>query len=433
MFTRRALFKMLAAIGAGSLLPAVGENGMARFSGIGEGLAFDSSAQPRDSRAKPGEQAVEVSGIEQWEDLLDDLDAVELIGRYISLRPTGDESRNSKGPCPFCRQGADSLLVDGRDDSYFCTDCLAGGHALDFYARIEGLSLSESVRSVRRLMESGVLQGKRPRLKRFQCIIDEINRFAHESLIHGREGVLASSWIDRQGVTAETAEHFSLGIMSYALAEQLRERLFAMGCSKNELEQFGVEGWISCMEDRMRDGALDLALLLPLRNAEGCIYGFYEQGIEDAAGSLWSGDFLPYGFKLLFPRQAGRLVFSNFDPRDSARAVVLVGRPWDVVLLAQGGMDHAVYVSPLDLADCRDRLGRFLMCARKIIWPVHRSEVNVGFVRNLLSLSDQSIGRLAFMLLPEGERLPELLRREGLAAIQTCLAGAVPLKALLWV
>lgn len=48
MFTRRALFKMLAAIGAGSLLPAVGENGMARFSGIGEGLAFDSSAQPRD-------------------------------------------------------------------------------------------------------------------------------------------------------------------------------------------------------------------------------------------------------------------------------------------------------------------------------------------------------------------------------------------------
>ncbi len=37
MLTRRALFKMLAAIGAGSLLPAVGENGMARFSGIGEG------------------------------------------------------------------------------------------------------------------------------------------------------------------------------------------------------------------------------------------------------------------------------------------------------------------------------------------------------------------------------------------------------------
>ncbi len=51
--------------------------------------------------------------IEQWEDLLDDLDAVELIGRYTSLRSTDDESRNSKGPCPFCQQGPDSLLLDG--------------------------------------------------------------------------------------------------------------------------------------------------------------------------------------------------------------------------------------------------------------------------------------------------------------------------------
>lgn len=125
-------------MGAGSLLPSVGESGIARLSDIGVALSFANSVRPRDTPATLPEQAFDVPAIESWGNFLDDLDAVELIGHYTSIRTAGDESRDSRGLCPFCRQGADSLLVDGRDDSYFCTDCLAGGHALDFHAHIEG-------------------------------------------------------------------------------------------------------------------------------------------------------------------------------------------------------------------------------------------------------------------------------------------------------
>lgn len=51
MFTRRMLFKMLAAIGAGSLVPVVGEGGVVRFSGIGEALSFGGSVRPEGSPA----------------------------------------------------------------------------------------------------------------------------------------------------------------------------------------------------------------------------------------------------------------------------------------------------------------------------------------------------------------------------------------------
>lgn len=353
--------------------------------------------------------------------------------RYISLVQINDESSGSRGRCPFCRHGTDSLLIDGRDDSYFCTECLTGGHALDFYARIEDLNLSESVRRVRGLLVSGQLQGKRPQADRLWLIIEETNRFAHKALVHSREGDSVLAWMDRQGVTSETIEIFSLGVMSFALGKQLLERLLSVGFSPEELERAGVDGWMCCMEDRVRDGEPDLALLLPVRDAErhGC--GFYEQWIEEAADVMWSASFSPYGFRLLSPHRAGRLVFSPSDGQDSTSSVVLAWRPWDVVLLAQGGMEQAVYVSPLDPGEYHDRLDRFLMRIRKAIWPIHQSELNVDFLRSLCSLSSELIGRLALVVLPEGECLPALLRCEGLAAVQSRLAGAVSLKELLGV
>jgi DNA primase (bacterial type) len=431
MFTRRVLFKMLAAIGAGSLLLTVGEGEVPRLSGIGEALSFGSSVRPDGSPATLGEQAVDVTAIEQWEDLLDDLDGVELIGRYTPLTRAKDASCGIMGRCPFCRHGTDLFLVDGRDDSYFCTECFAGGHALDFYARMEEVSLSESVRPVMGLLVSGQLQGKRPRLERLLCIIDEINRFAHKSLFHSREGESALAWLDLQGGHCRTVESFSLGVLSYALGKELLERLLSMGFSPEELEKAAVNGWLSCMADRVRDGEPDLALLLPVCNAEGQCCGFYEQSIEADAEVVWSSYFLPYGFQLLSPYRAARLVFSVSRGQNSASSVVLTERPWDVVLLAQGGMEQAVYVSPLDPGEYHDRLARFMMRTRRVIWPIHQSELNVEFLRHLFSLSNESIGRLAFVVLPEGETLPAILRREGFAAVLARFAGAVPVRELL--
>ncbi|HQY59318.1 MAG: CHC2 zinc finger domain-containing protein [Nitrospira sp.] len=430
MFTRRMLFKTLAVIGTGSLFSAESDGADARCSSIGPLSSIGHLAMSGDSSSDIPVHALDVSATEQWENLLDDLDAAELIGRYITLKPTPDGINRITGSCPFCRHGTDSLLVDGRDDSYFCTDCLAGGHALDFYARMEGRSLSESVRQVTGLMASEELQGKRARLKRFHCIIDEIDHFAWESLICRREGASARGWLDQQGVTAGTAERFSIRMMSYALGKQLLARLRVVGFSPDEVEQAGVNGWLSRLEDRLKAGESDNSLLLPVRDREGHCCGFYEQSIGPDVPLTWSSHVYPYGYQLLSPHRSNRLVFSASKGRDFPSSVVLAERPWDVVLLVQGGMAQAVYVTPLDFAEYRDRLGKFLMCARTVIWPIHQSELNVGFLRQLFSLPSESIARLTFLLLPEGESLPGLLRREGIAALQARLARAVSVKGL---
>lgn len=410
MFTRRVLFKMLAAIGAGSLLPAVGEGRVTRLSGIG---SLGAPVQPGDPLGMLRDQAVDVSAIEQCEDLLDDLDGVELIGRYSRRTPERDESSGSRCRCPFCRHGADSLLVDSRDDTYLCTDCLAGGHALDFYARMEGLSLPESLHSAGKLMASGKLQGKRSRRERFHCIIAAIDRFSHESLICSREGASARGWLSQEGVAAAMTEKVSLGVMSYALGKQLLGRLRALGFTPDELERAGIDGWMSCLADRFKAGEFDGTLLLPVRDRDGDCCGFYEQSLGPDAAFTWSSHVSPYGYQLFSPHRSNRLVFSATNGQTVPSSVVLVERPWDVVLLAQEGLQQAVYVSPLDLDEYDDRFNRFLLQVQRAVWPIYSSDLSVEFMRNLCRLSPRALERLAFLLLPEGIRLPEWLCREG--------------------
>lgn len=432
MFTRRALFKMLAAIGGGSLLPIDGPAGLYRRFRFNQAFPAFPPA-PGKTAPSPFGSIPDLSIVEQWENLLDDLDGVELIGRYIPLTQSGDHSNGGKGPCPFCRHGPDSLLVDGRDDSYFCTDCLVGGHALDFHARIEGVDLVESVRLVRVFLESGQLRGKRPRLEALRGVMEETAALTYNALVRDREGRSALAWLEWQGITEATIERFSLGRMSCAVGRRLMDHLLASGSDRKQLDDAGVTGWLDCKEDQVRNGESDATILMPVRDGDGRCWGFYEQIVGETAELGGASSCLPYGFRLLSPHRADRLVFSapsvstQFEPSSS---VILTEHPWDVLLLVHEGIEGAAYVAPLGMDVRHDRFGRFLARTSRAVWPIRCSNLTVEFLKEMAHLPSESMGRLAFMMLPEGTTLPELVRREGPHAVRHRFAEARPISEL---
>ncbi len=256
MFTRRTLLKLLAAVGVGSLGPTQGRPEEIRPTTPGPRLSpppFQTSSEDRPTKS---ESLSVLSAVEQWEDLLDDLDGVELIGRYSQLMPVGAGSRDYRGPCPFCRQDPNSLMVGSRDDSYFCTDCLASGHALDFFLGMERLTSAEAIPRLTGLLASGALTGKRLRLERMGVALEETRRLAFEALQHGSAGRDTRDWLKREGITQETTEQFSLGLLSkeirHALIPHLRTKGFDQaGYTKRYRESFlGIErqkmDWVSC-------------------------------------------------------------------------------------------------------------------------------------------------------------------------------------------
>lgn len=426
MFTRRTLFRLLAAVGVGSLWPIQGRAQKLRPTRSNSHSSVSAPQTSSDIPSTTNDSPPVLSAVEQWENLLDDLDGVELIGRYSRLTPVGDGSRDYRGPCPFCRQKPDSLMVSSRDDSYFCTDCLVSGHALDFYIRVERLGPAEAISQLAGSLASGDLKGKRLRLERLSGVLETVRRLACEALRHGSSGRAAHEWLKREGVTQETSEQFSLGLLSKEIRHALIPHLRTKGFDHAELEDFGITGWLACHGDES-----ERSVLIPIRAADGRCHGFYEQATCENAEVMWIPYPLPYGFALHSPHRADRVVLSAETGRMSSASVVLAERPWDVVLLAEAGIEDVVYVAPLDPAECRQRLSLYLQRGHTAIWPIRQADITVEFLSGLTESFGRSAGQLHFVALPTGLRLPEVIRREGLNSVRARLAQAKPVTELL--
>lgn len=426
MFTRRTMFKLLAAVGVGSLWPTQGQAGDFHPSTFGRRSSPPLPATSREHPSPIGGSFSALPAVEQWENLLDDLDGVELIGRYSRLTPARDGSRDYRGPCPFCRQGPNSLMVFSRDDSYFCIDCLVSGHALDCYMSMERLSPTEAILRLAGSLASGDLKGKRLRLERLSGVLETVRRLACEALRHGSAERAAREWLKREGVTQETSEQFSLGLLSKQIRHALIPHLRTKGFDQAELEDFGITGWLARHADES-----DSSVLIPIRAADGRCRGFYDQATGEDAEAMWTSYSLPYGFTLLSPHRADRLVLSAEIGIPSSASVVLAERPWDVVLLAEAGIEDVAYVAPLDPAECRQRLSLYLQRGHTAIWPIRQADITVEFLRGLTESFGRSVGQLRFAILPSGLRLPEVIRQEGIESVRARLARAKPLKDLL--
>ncbi len=70
----------------------------------------------------------------------------KLVGQYLTLRKSGVD--DFVGLCPFHQEKSPSLHVHP-DGKYFkCFGCGAGGDALSFYSRIEGVSNAEAIKAL---------------------------------------------------------------------------------------------------------------------------------------------------------------------------------------------------------------------------------------------------------------------------------------------
>ena len=75
----------------------------------------------------------------------DRVDLVDLVGRFVSLKPAG---RNHKGLCPFHGEKTHSFVVTPDRGTYKCFGCGEGGNAFGFLMAMENLTFPEAVRQL---------------------------------------------------------------------------------------------------------------------------------------------------------------------------------------------------------------------------------------------------------------------------------------------
>jgi len=207
------------------------------------------------------------------------LDIVEVIGRYVSLKPAG---RNMKARCPFHNERTPSFIVNPQRQIFHCFGCGKGGDVFTFLMEIEGLSFAEVM--TRMAEETGVKLPARSRQAHVPAQAPEVPkdtmikihemavRFYYEQ-IKGNTQVI--EYFKRRGLSASTVQEFRIG---YAPAgwDSLTAHAAAQGVTPAALAACGlaIERPDGSVYDRFRD-----RIMFPIFDISGRPIAFGGRGL----------------------------------------------------------------------------------------------------------------------------------------------------------
>jgi DNA primase len=355
------------------------------------------------------------------QDLLNRIDVVELIERYVPLKKGG---ANYAACCPFHSEKSPSFTVSPTKQFYHCFGCGAHGNAISFLMEYQGLGYVEALKE---LAESVGM--KLPELERGERkeaagpdlyeLMERASRYYREQL---KSSPQAIEYLKRRGLTGKIAARFGIG---YAPAGWQNLQSVFTDYDGAAVKEAGlvIEADGGRRYDRFRD-----RIVFPILNQRGSVIGFGGRVLGQGEPKYLNSPETP-----LFEK--GRELYGLPQARNAiraeARALVTEGY-MDVVALAQHGVEYAVATlgtatSAVHVQKLFRMTDEIVFCfdgdaaGRRAAW--HALEVALPV------LADDKAVR--FMFLPEDDDPDSFVRARGQQAFQSMVAEARPLSEFL--
>ncbi|NPV88609.1 DNA primase [Coprothermobacteraceae bacterium] len=273
--------------------------------------------------------------------LRNNVDIVQLVSRYVTLKKVG---RNYFGLCPFHSEKTPSFSVNPEKGIFKCFGCGAGGDAIAFLAKMEGLSYREAIKKL--AAEAGIPVEENTRVDSLLGVLDEARKLLQGAL-RSRAGKQAREYLLERGVTDETIDKFFLGFDP--TTDFLVEGLKRKGYSLEDLTQAGL------LNSRGKD-LFQGRVAFPILNAGGRTTGFGARALDpnNAVKYLNSQENLVFkkSRAIYGIHQAAR------DIEQSKTAIIVEGY-FDVVVLHQQGFSNTIGILGTSLTEEQARiLGR---------------------------------------------------------------------------
>ncbi len=365
----------------------------------------------------------------QW---LDELRArvtlSSVVQRTTRLTKAG---REWKACCPFHNEKSPSFTVNDEKGFYHCFGCGAHGDVIRWMTDQRGLQFMDAVKEL--ASEAGMeMPAPDPRAAQAaekRGSLHDVMQAAQDWFVtelHGEGGQAARDYLAKRGISPLTAEQFGFGY-----APEGRQALKAALSRFDEvmLIEAGLRITVDGKEpyDRFRG-----RLILPIRDARGRVIAFggriLDSGKTDAPKYLNSPD------TPLFDK--GRTLYNLHmaapAARQSGRLIVVEGY-MDVVALAMVGIEECV--APMGTALTETQIE---LLWRQVESPVLCFDGDAAGQRAAM----RAIGRalpllkpahsLRIVTLPQGLDPDDLVKRDGVKAMETLLGGARSLVDALW-
>ena len=367
------------------------------------------------------------------QDLLNRVDIVDVVGRYVQLKKGG---ANYMGLCPFHNEKSPSFTVSPTKQFYHCFGCGAHGTAIGFLIEYSGLGFVEAVKELAQNVGMTVPENedRLPPAQRAQAqaksmaLSEAMTRACDYYRTQLRGAQHAIAYLKGRGLTGEVAAKFGIGYApdawdglreafpDYDKAEVLVEA--GLVIDKSEEQTAGRKRY-----DRFRD-----RIMFPIRNPKGQVIGFGGRVLDGGEPKYLNSPETP-----LF--QKGSELYGLFEARASIRSAgyVLVTEGYmDVVALAQLGFPQAV--ATLGTACTPVHVQKLLRQTDHVIFSFDGDAAGRRAARRALDacLSHASDDKtLKFLFLPPEHDPDSYVREFGAQAFEKQVQEAMPLSQFL--
>lgn len=357
------------------------------------------------------------------QDLLNRLDIVDVVERYVPLKKAG---ANHVACCPFHSEKTPSFTVTPTKQFYHCFGCGAHGSAIGFVMEYNGMGFIEAVKE---LASSVGLKVPEERTQRagpgaetgadLHEIMQQATRYYREQL---KRSETAVAYLKKRGLTGEIAARFGLG---YAPPGWQNLAAAFPGYQSNALLDAGlvIQGEDGKRHDRFRD-----RIMFPIVSQKGMIVGFGGRVLGEDEPKYLNSPETP-----LFEK--GRELYGLFQARSAIRRagrIVVVEGYMDVAALSQHGIEYCV--ATLGTATTAAHVQKLLRQTDTVIFCFDGDEAGRRAAWRALeaSLAQLSDGKnVSFLFLPQGEDPDSYVRSFGRENFEGLLGKALPLSGFL--
>jgi len=353
-------------------------------------------------------------------DLLNRLDIVDVIERYVPLKKAG---ANYVACCPFHNEKSPSFTVSQSKQFYHCFGCGAHGTAIGFVMEHGGLGFVDAVEELAR--NAGVTvpsETPMPEQAQEYKLSSDLYEIMLSATRYYRDQLKLSSpaidYLKRRGLSGEIALRFGIGYAPEGW--QNLGNVFA-NYQDSSLLKTGlvIENEDGKRYDRFRD-----RIMFPIVNMRSQVIGF-------GGRVLNSGDpkYLNSPETALFEK--GRELYGLFQALKAIRTrrqVLVVEGYMDVVALAQHGIEYAV--ATLGTATTPYHVQKMLRLTDKVMFCFDGDAAGQRAAwRAMENALPQLVDgkHIGFLFLPSRHDPDSFVREHGTLAFEQLLQEALPL------
>ena len=357
------------------------------------------------------------------QDLLNRLDIVDVIERYVPLKKAG---ANFAACCPFHSEKSPSFTVSQTKQFYHCFGCGAHGTAIGFVMEHAGMGFVDAVEELaksigvevpRESLAPGQVQVKvAPDL---YDVMQAATRYYREQL---KQSQRAIDYLKRRGLSGEIAARFGIG---YAPEAWQNLNGITSSYQDSSLVETGmvIEGEAGKRYDRFRD-----RIMFPIINGRGQVIGFGGRILDSGEPK-----YLNSPETVLFEK--GHELYGLFQAQKAIRVsqlVVVVEGYMDVVALAQHGVEYAV--ATLGTATTPFHVQKLLRLAEQVVFCFDGDAAGQKAAWRALENSLPHLvdgKRIGFLFLPKEHDPDSYIREYGTELFEQLLHDSLPLSGYL--